>query len=208
MKVKVCGMKEPGNIKELWKLPVNYMGLIFYAKSPRFAEKIDPKDMEVMPSYIERVGVFVNAEKEYIVRMIERYKLDLVQLHGTESVTFCKEINNIIPVMKAFNVSETSDFKQAEPYKDACRYFLFDTKTPHHGGSGIKFDWNILNAYKMDVPFFLSGGISPDDVEDVLKINHPMLYGIDLNSRFETEPGIKNIESLKQFIKHIRNEQN
>ena len=201
-------MKEPGNIKELWKLPVDYMGLIFYAKSPRFAEGIDPKDMEVMPSYIERVGVFVNAEKEYIVSMIERYKLDLVQLHGNESVTFCKEINNIIPVMKALNVSEISDFKQAEPYKDVCRYFLFDTKTPHHGGSGIKFDWDILDSYQMDVPFFLSGGISPDDVKDILKINHPMLYAIDLNSRFETEPGIKNIESLKQFIKHIRNEQN
>ena len=201
-------MKYPENIKELWKLPIDYMGLIFYAKSPRYAETLDKSDLMVMPEYIERVGVFVNPMIDYVLEKTIQYKLNMVQLHGNESGGFCQKVSKSVPVIKAFSISNIADIEHANGYEDTCKFFLFDTKTPQYGGSGVKFDWKILDAYTGNTPFFLSGGISADDAEAILKIKHPMFYGIDLNSKFETEPGLKNIDLLKQFIKQVRDEQN
>lgn len=207
MKIKVCGMKYPENIEELNKLSIDYMGMIFYPKSPRYIDNQEwQAEANIHSSNIKRVGVFVNSTEAYIVEMIDRYKLDLIQLHGNESPDFCAELNEFIPIIKAFSISESSDFEQTKAYEGLRGYFLFDTKTPQYGGSGKKFDWAILDAYDGDTPFFLSGGISAEDVEPIKAIKHPWLYGVDLNSKFETEPGLKDIQLLDQFIKQLRNE--
>jgi phosphoribosylanthranilate isomerase len=200
MKIKVCGMKHPGNISELSTLPIHFMGMIFYAGSPRYADELEMDDVSALPSSIKRVGVFVDADIDCIMETAGKYKLDFVQLHGKETVEFCKELNKSIPVIKAFNVSEAADFEQAKPYENACNYFLFDTKTPKYGGSGQKFDWSLLDHYKGETPFFLSGGIDLSDAEKIKKTQHPKLYGIDINSRFETAQRLKNVEKIKEFI--------
>jgi phosphoribosylanthranilate isomerase len=203
MKIKVCGMRYPENIKGLVKLSIDFMGLIFYEKSPRFVEGIDLSGLSALP---KRVGVFVDAEMDYITEVANKYGLSLIQLHGNESPDFCKRLPGL-KIIKAFSIPEYSDFEQTKPYEGIADYFLFDTKTPQHGGSGQKFDWNILNEYKGDTPFFLSGGISLEDAERIKQIQQPKLYGIDLNSRFETKPGLKDIELLKQFINTLKDEQ-
>lgn len=199
-------MKNPENIEALSLLPIDFMGLIFYQKSPRYAGELTFENVNMLSSQIQRVGVFVNSDFNYIIQQVNKYNLDLVQLHGSESVGFCKELNREIPIIKAFNVSDVSDFEQVKAYEDVCDYFLFDTKTLQYGGSGQKFDWQILNAYEGKLPFFLSGGISAEDVESIKQIKHPMFYGIDLNSKFEIEPGLKDITLLEQFIKQLRYE--
>ena len=204
MRIKVCGMRNPQNIQELSKLTIDFMGLIFYSKSPRFVENLHSDDLNILSRSTERVGVFVNADLDYIMEKVNLYNLDLVQLHGSESVDFCMELNKTMPIIKAFSISQVSDLEQTEAYKNACDYFLFDTKTPQYGGSGQKFDWKILNEYKGDTSFFLSGGISIEDIDKIKKMKHPKLYGLDLNSKFESEPGLKDIELLKQFIKELK----
>lgn len=198
-------MKYPDNIAELSQLPIDWMGIIFYEKSPRF---VGEKEIDLATTNLKRVGVFVNADLDYIVNKIETYKLDYIQLHGSESPDFCKGIRQVKPVIKAFSIAQPDDFEKVENYKGTCDYFLFDTKTPQYGGSGEKFDWAILNQYKGDTPFLLSGGISADDAKAIEAINHPQMAGIDLNSRFEIEAGLKNINLLANFIKEIRYEQN
>lgn len=207
MKIKVCGMKYPENIQELNNLPIDYMGMIFYQKSPRYIDyQLWQNVGDIHSRNIKRVGVFVNSTIDFIVKMIDKYKLDLIQLHGNESPNFCSELNKFIPIIKAFSISEASDFEQTKAYERLRGYFLFDTKTPQYGGSGKKFDWAILDAYDGDTPFFLSGGISAEDVEPIKATKHPLLYGVDLNSKFEIEPGLKDIQLLDQFIKQLRNE--
>ncbi len=211
MKIKVCGMKDPENIKELAKLPIDYMGLIFYSQSPRYVGNPDPQTLNSLPEHIKKVGVFVNKEPGYLLQQIDKYKLDYIQLHGNESTEYIKEIkegNSKISIIEAFQISEISDFDEIQKYEKVCDYVLFDTKTPKYGGSGQKFDWKILDYYPGETPFFLSGGISSKDVKEIKKIQNPKLYGLDLNSRFETEPGIKNIQLIKEFIKRIKNEPN
>ena len=209
MKIKVCGMKSPENIRSLAQLPIDYMGLIFYPKSPRYIQNLDASLLDVLPNTISRVGVFVNEDIASLLRLIDKYELSVVQLHGNESLEYCSNMKDKYPkliIIKAFNVSEPSDFIKMNQYIDVCDYFLFDTKTSQHGGSGLKFDWNILNEYMGDTPFFLSGGISAGDVEVIRKISHPKLYALDLNSKFELEPGLKNITLLEQFINQLKNE--
>lgn len=151
--------------------------------------------------------MMIDQDKDRIWQTVNDYSLDMVQLHGTESVDFCCEINKNLPVIKAFSIETEQDIKQADTYEGSCAYFLFDTKTAGYGGSGRKFDWNLLNKYTGQTPFILSGGISSGDAGAIKKINHPKLYGIDLNSRFETEnPGVKDIVLLSQFIKTINDE--
>ncbi len=208
MKIKVCGMKHPDNIKELSELPIDFMGMIFYPKSPRFVDSLTLDDLNnSLSPRIERVGVFVNESIEYIMEKANLYNLDLIQLHGNESVGFCEELSKTMPIIKAFNVSEPADFEQTKAYEDSCSYFLFDTKTPQHGGSGQKFDWGILDGYKGKLPFFLSGGISVEDTDSIKQISNPKFYGVDLNSKFEAAPGLKDIEQLQQFIKALGYEQ-
>lgn len=195
-------MKYSDNIIELNRLPLDYMGMIFFPKSPRYME------LQQMPDInIKRVGVFVDAEMEYIEEKMNQYDLDMIQLHGNESPETCKELMKTIDVIKAFNICEITDFDQTKNYENHCNYFLFDTKTGQHGGSGKKFDWQLLDSYTGNTCFFLSGGISVNDVKSIKSIKHPLFYGIDLNSRFETKPGLKNIQLLQQFIKALKDEQ-
>lgn len=202
--IKVCGMKNPENIKEVAALQPDFMGFIFYPKSPRFAEPLDSATLKALPKSIKKIGVFVNEELENILTIATKYDLDGVQLHGTELVDMCRKIRKAgFLVIKAFPISEVCNFRVTYKYEGVCDYLLFDTKTDAYGGSGIKFNWTMLNEYLGKTPFLLSGGIAADDVEAILKIEHPQLAGIDLNSRFEVSPGLKNVEVLKQFITEI-----
>lgn len=194
-------MKYAENIHDLVQLNIDYMGLIFYDKSARYVDK----HIEIeIPTHIETVGVFVNTDTKTILDHVDSYQLSMVQLHGSESPIFCEEINKRVPTIKAFSIGDESDFDKTMYYQDSCHFFLFDTKTSQYGGSGKKFDWSVLNAYKGEKPFFLSGGIDESDVEAIKNIKHPAFWGIDLNSKFEIEAGNKNINKLDKFINSIR----
>lgn len=199
MIIKICGMGDTVLMHQLATLPVEMLGFIFYPKSPRYiVGKIDPVEIAKLPDNINRVGVFVNAESEEIHEMAESYYLTAIQLHGEESAELCKELNSEgYTILKAFNLNKENDYEAYTPF---CDYFLFDTPSVQHGGTGQKFDWTMLEKYKGTTPFLLSGGIGPDDAEAVWRINHPQFEGIDINSKFEVEPGIKNIEQIRQFI--------
>ncbi|MDU1903710.1 MAG: phosphoribosylanthranilate isomerase [Dysgonomonas sp.] len=200
-------MKNPDNIEELSRLPIDLMGLIFYPKSPRYIGNLEPDALKVLPENIERVGVFVNEEVDKIQEAISKYNLDYVQLHGNESPEYVRNLKQLAPdikIIKAFSISDASDFDITQEYENLADCFLFDTKTPHYGGSGQKFDWLILNEYKGNTPFFLSGGISLQDTVLIRKLEYNRIIGLDLNSKFEIEPGLKNIELLHRFIKEIK----
>jgi len=197
MKIKVCGLRDPQNIEQVAGLNPDYVGFIFYGPSPRFVTDVPAETLNGLPSSITKTAVFVNETAENINTLIDQFKFDAIQLHGNESAEFCNEFKSRVKVLKAFGLNEDFDFKQLDAYADKVDFFLFDTKTDIHGGSGKTFDWGILDNYQLDAPFFLSGGISPDNLEEIKKITHPQFYGVDLNSRFETAPGMKNIEKLK-----------
>lgn len=204
MKTKICGMKNSSNILAVAALKPDFMGFIFYPKSPRNAEPLDKNILDLLPKSIQKIGVFVNETLEIILTTVYKYKLDGVQLHGTEMSAMCKELRNAgFIVIKAFPVAEAYNFVVTKTYEGSCDYFLFDTKTDIFGGSGVKFDWSMLNEYTGKTSFFLSGGIAIDDADAILKINHPMFAGIDLNSRFELSPGLKDIDLLNAFLKNI-----
>lgn len=195
-------MQKPANIAIVATLKPDYMGFIFYPKSPRYAGALDPA---ALPDNVRRVGVFVNASLSEIESTAKRYGLHSIQLHGSESPETCQTLRNKgYEVIKAFGIETTDDFQQAMPYEGFCDLFLFDTRTPAHGGSGQRFDWRLLDRYNGKIPFLLSGGISSDNAEEILNIEHPCFYGIDLNSRFEIEAGLKNTGLLERFIKTIR----
>jgi len=202
MKIKVCGLKDPDNIKAVTALSPDYMGFICYDGTPRFIGELPADALNSLTQY--KTGVFVNEEKETIEQLINQYSFNAIQLHGNESADFCKALKDKIKVIKAFGVHENFDFEQLNAYQDSVDYFLFDTKTVLHGGSGNTFNWDVLQKYNLNVPFFLSGGLSLDNIEQVSHIKHPMFYGVDLNSRFETEPGIKDIALLQKAFNLIR----
>jgi len=205
MLLKICGLKYPENIQAVAALKPDFMGFIFYPKSPRYAEPLDSTTLNALPATIKKIGVFVNEDLENILTIAYQYKLDGLQLHGTELVDMCRELKKLgYIVIKAFPIAEAYNFKVTKAYEGVCDYFLFDTKTDSYGGSGVKFNWQILKDYKGETPFLLSGGIAVDDAEGILKINHPKFVGIDLNSKFEVKPGLKNIPLLKEFISQIR----
>jgi phosphoribosylanthranilate isomerase len=201
--IKVCGMKNPENISAITALPIDYIGFIFYEKSQRYvSEKINIS----IPEDIKKVGVFVNEKIEVILSKVIDYQLAAVQLHGNETNDFIKNLRSHLPktlIFKAIPIAEVADFEKINDYPEAD-YLLLDTKTPQHGGSGQKFDWSLLENIEFPKPFFLSGGISENDVEAIkqLKINN--LYGIDLNSKFEIEPALKDVEKLERFIKSLQ----
>lgn len=198
-------MKFPENIAAVAALKPDFMGFIFYPKSPRYAEPLDVATLNALPPTIKKIGVFVNEDKENILTIAHEYNLDGVQLHGTELVKLCSELKSIgYLVIKAFPIAEAYNFKVTKAYEGACDYFLFDTKTDSYGGSGLKFNWKMLNEYIGETPFLLSGGIAADDAEAILKIEHTKFAGIDLNSKFEFKPGEKNVELLRGFLKEIR----
>ena len=205
MKIKICGMKYSENIKAVAALHPDFMGFIFYPKSPRFAAALDIETLNSLPNSIKKIGVFVNENLENILTIAYKYKLDGMQLHGTELVEMCEKLKKVgYIIIKAFPIAEAYNFKVTKAYEGACDYFLFDTKTDVYGGSGVKFNWKMLEEYKGETPFLLSGGIADDDAEDILKIEHPKFAGIDLNSKFEVKPGIKNVKLLEQFISQLK----
>ncbi len=221
MIIKVCGMREGENIRQVAELGVNWIGMIFWDKSPRNVTMIpthagiipDRSSLSPLTSHLSprRVGVFVDEMAQNIITRVVNYKLDLVQLHGHETPTLIRNLRHTldpdirpgIQFIKAISVESRNDIAAYKDYADCVDYFLFDTKCPTVGGSGSQFDWSVLDAYDGDVPFLLSGGIGPDDAARVSDFHHPKCIGIDLNSRFETEPGVKDITKLKQFLEQL-----
>ena len=193
-------MKEEKNIKTLDELQPDYIGLIFYEKSPRFVgENNIPK------TNAQKVGVFVNSDFDYIVEQAEKHDFKTVQLHGDEPISLAKSLfDKGFEIIKNFSISNKIDNEAMKDWQPFCEYFLFDTHGKGYGGTGKKFDWHLLQDYKLEKPFILSGGIAEEDVAEIKKIKHKAFAGIDLNSKFEIEPGFKNIEKLKSFIDEIR----
>jgi phosphoribosylanthranilate isomerase len=200
--IKICGMKYPDNILEVGSLLPDYMGFIFWEKSARYFDGIMPD----LPKSIKKVGVFVNESIEVIEEKIAKYNLQAIQLHGHESVAFCSEIktkfDTALEIIKVFSADEQFDFSVLKPFESVCDYFLFDTKGKLPGGNGTTFDWRILENYPSNKPFFLSGGIGIEEIKKLVetlqcnvfaKTNLP-IYAIDINSKFEIEPGLKNIQ--------------
>ncbi len=205
MNIKVCGMKYPGNIKELSLLSPDYMGFIFYKSSKRFVENLNPEIVLSLPDKIKKVGVFVNEKPGEIERIIQLFRLQVIQFHGDESPGVCQYFQKKgLEVIKAISISSREDLKRSEDYSHCCDYLLFDTKTPLYGGSGKQYDWKILEDYNGSVPFFLSGGIGPEDLSRITSFYHPLLFGIDLNSKFEKEDFSKDISQLECFISQLR----
>lgn len=207
MKVKVCGMRNPENIEKIIKLKPDYMGFIFYPKSKRYIGDIEPTMLtNGLFKKTKKVGVFVNELLRDVVVQSNTYGLDLVQLHGNESEEYCYELHCMdVPVIKAFGIDDDFDFHSTSDFAKYCDYFLFDTKIGNQsGGTGKKFDWGILENYNTNIPFFLSGGIDVQDLDEIKKIDHPQLYGVDINSKFETEPAIKNVNKVEEFIKNLK----
>jgi phosphoribosylanthranilate isomerase len=210
MKIKVCGLRDPENIKAVAALQPDYVGFIFYGKTPRFAGDLPVDVLAEIPAGINKVAVFVNETAENIRSVIDKYDFDFIQLHGNETPAFCKSLKDDAIIIKAFGIDKNFDFEQLKRYKNKADMFLFDTKTDIHGGSGETFDWSMLDKYDMDIPFFISGGLSPENIEDAMSITHPAFYGVDLNSKFEVSPGLKDIDklktafSLKQNINELR----
>jgi phosphoribosylanthranilate isomerase len=209
MKIKVCGVCNTENMQQLEELPIDFIGFIFYSKSPRFAGngRMPAEIVKKLPSRIRKTGVFVSESPNIVTALAAEYALDAVQLHGDESPADCLALKQRLPaettLIKAFPIAGPADFAPTAAYISACDYFLFDTKTTHYGGSGRSFDWSALAAYRAPTPFFLSGGVSATDADRIRQISHPALFGVDLNSRFETAPGVKNITLLQTFIETL-----
>lgn len=199
MVYKVCGMRNAENIREVSALGIDLMGFIFWPKSSRYV----PEPPSYLPTDCKRVGVFVDASLEDIRQHIHDYQLDIVQLHGHESPEFAKALKPAI-IIKAFNIATAEDLAQTIPYEGIVDYFLFDTKAQLPGGSGEQFDWSVLSQYEGTTPFLLSGGIGPDDAERIKTFHHERCIGIDLNSRFELAPALKDVHQLKEFLKKVK----
>ena len=200
--IKVCGMTQGDNIRRAESLGIDLMGFVFYPKSPRCLSQLPG----YLPRRARRVGVFVDETKENVAIYADRFGLDYLQLHGHESPDYCRTLRRRgFRLIKAFQIAGPQDLTATAEYDDnLCDYFLFDTKTPGYGGSGNQFDWTLLQAYRGRTPFLLSGGISAYSAPAVRDFRHPALAGVDLNSRFETEPGLKDIARLQQFINELK----
>ena len=198
MIIKVCGMREPDNIHAVEQLGIDWMGFIFWPKSPRYVAA----PPTYLPTRCKRVGVFVDSPVDDVLRHAETYRLDLIQLHGHETPEYIRHLQGH-KIIKALSISSKNDVEIYKAYEGLTDYFLFDTRCTTVGGSGRQFDWSLLSEYSGQTPFLLSGGIGPDDAEQVKTLQQPCLAGIDLNSRFETAPAHKDIQKLKQFLKKI-----
>lgn len=207
MRIKVCGMKYPENMKDIGKLQPDYLGLIFYEKSPRYFNTELPE----FPDNIKLTGVFVGHSLDEILYSIEHFGLEAVQLHGKESPSFCRELraaSQDVEVIKVFSVGESFEFDQLKPYESVCDYFLFDTRGKDPGGNGIRFDWSLLREYPFEKPFFLSGGIGLEDVKDIEEFANSEIgkkcHALDVNSRLETEPGFKDVDKTGELIDKVK----
>ena len=203
MIIKVCGLNNGDNINQLMKLDLDFMVIIFYKKSSRFFSS------DILPKSEKKyVAVFVDESLDVIKKLINIYKFEYVQLHGNEDEKFCKELSSFCNVIKAFRIDDTFDLNEIEKYSKYCKYFLFDTFTESYGGSGKKFNWDLLLNYDHKKDFILSGGINLELISSIKKLKNqlPNLIGVDLNSKFEIKPGLKDINRVKKFIKSIKNE--
>jgi len=199
MIIKVCGLKFKQNVLDISALDINMVGYNFYASSQRYVESPLPE----IPTNIKKVGVFVNTTVDEIKQKTALYNLDFAQLHGDEDLSYVLEVKKFIPVIKVFRIDENFDPKVLNTF-EFCDFFLFDTATKQFGGSGSKFDWTILNTYDIQVPFLLSGGIGPEDLGGIKNIRHPKLVGVDINSKFEISPGLKDVEKVKSFVDDMK----
>jgi len=202
-------MRDPDNISGVADTLPDFMGFIFYPKSKRFVgTDFSVNAISTIPESIKKVGVFVDELPEKVIEICQNLKLQVAQLHGEESTEYCRQIQSSeLTVFKAFSVDEQFDFEKLDAYSGVCDYFLFDTKGHLPGGTGQKFNWQLLENYKGEIPFFLSGGIGPDDLEAIRHFSHPRWHGIDVNSGFELAPALKDVEKVNQFIHQIRNNQ-
>ena len=194
-------MREADNIRAVEALGIDMMGFIFWPKSSRYVTQRP----DYLPKRVKRVGVFVDEDPEQVKRLADDYALDYIQLHGQESPSYIFQLRGL-HVIKAFNISIAEDLLQTQPYEGLVDFFLFDAKGKSVGGNGEKFNWDVLDAYQGATPFLLSGGIGPDDAERVNAFYHPKCIGIDLNSRFELSPGLKDVAKLKEFMCNLNTE--
>lgn len=204
MKIKVCGNTDLHQLQELNDLKIDYAGIIFYEQSPRYAlKRLTGKEVKELNLELTKVGVFVNASEEEIMKQIEEFGLDMVQLHGDETASFCNRISDHIKVIKAFRIADFDtnvDWLVSE-YDEVCDYYLFDKGSAGlYGGTGMKFNWKLLEKATIGKPFFLSGGIERKDVQALKKFTHPFFHGVDVNSRFEIAPGVKDMQLIKEFV--------
>lgn len=203
MTVKVCGMREAENIRQVELSGADLMGFIFYPKSSRYVSALP----SYMPSLQKRVGVFVNSPLDEILSKAREFSLDYIQLHGNETPALCEAIKSEgLKVIRAISVKDEQDFSRAEEFRMAD-LLIFDTYTPAYGGSGQKFNWHLLESYKGRVPFLLSGGITPASAGDILGFSHPQMAGVDINSGFETAPALKDAEKVAGFIKLLKSKE-
>ena len=204
MRVKVCGMNFPDNVAAVDALGVDLLGFVFYPNSPRCVTTPPEK---LPPTRAKRVGVFVDQDEDEILSAVGRYGLDGVQLHGAESPDFCRRLRGSLPpgtlLVKAVGVASSEDLTTALAYEEVADGLLFDTRCATHGGSGRRFDWSLLSRYRGNLPFLLSGGLGPGDEERVRSFRHPRCLGVDLNSRFELSPGVKDVAALARFLRGI-----
>jgi len=197
-------MREPSNIVEVAGLQPEYLGFIFYKKSPRCV----PADFKIpaeFPTTVKRVGVFVDEDLEQVITRVHQHHLDFVQPHGNESVAFCEKLKEqSIGVIKVFSVEDEFDFNVTKTYSDVADYFLFDTKGKYRGGNGQAFDWNLLQRYDQETPFFLSGGLSVDNISNVNTLKNLNLHAIDVNSGLESTPAVKDVVKVEEFIRNLK----
>ncbi|MCK0126029.1 phosphoribosylanthranilate isomerase [Gelidibacter sp. F2691] len=213
MKLKICGMKYQENIAEVATLQPDYLGFIFYEKSSRYFNGTIPE----LPESIKKVGVFVNSSEKDILEKVAQHNLDLIQLHGEESPEYCKKLRSSlinrsrekkhIQIIKVFSIKDQFNFDELTPYESVCDYFLFDTKGQLPGGNGYTFNWDVLQDYPSTKPYFLSGGIGLEEIENINKFMQgeasQFCHAIDVNSKFESEPGLKDYQKLKEFKNQI-----
>lgn len=203
MNIKVCGITDLKQLQQLDGLDIEFAGLIFYPESPRYVgDKLSGKEVKKADFDLRKTGVFVNPELIDVLDAIDEYGLDVVQLHGDESAEMCEDLSAEVEVIKAFRITGNEDIDQlVAPYDAVCDYYLFDTGglKESFGGTGQQFDWSILSKAKIEKPFFLSGGIGVEDLARVKAFKHPDLFGVDVNSRFESAPGIKDMSKILQL---------
>lgn len=218
MLIKVCGMRDPENIRQVAATGIDWMGFIFYARSARSVDNgklkienerksspLNNSQLSILNCQFKKVGVFVNATTEQMIEIARLYRLDYLQLHGNESPDICYALQKRgYAIIKAFPIASADDLASTTEYEGRADYFLFDTKCNSYGGSGKQFDWSVLASYKGNTPFLLSGGINPDSADAIIHFRHPRLAGIDLNSGFEIEPSMKDTEKIRTFIEKIK----
>jgi phosphoribosylanthranilate isomerase len=205
IQLKICGLKFQENIKQVTAIEPDYAGFIFYKNSARYVgEHFPAESLRNIRNTIKKVGVFVNEALDNVINISNKYKLDFVQLHGDETPEYCSHLQQITGIIKTFGIDEHFDFSACRRYEKYCTYFLFDTATPSYGGSGKSYNRNLLQRYQSDTPFFLSGGVGLEEVRSIQDLHHEMMLGIDVNSKFESSIGYKNIEQLQKLKSKLK----